>query len=216
MTNKNLKLDAGFSLLETVVAISILIGAVVGPVALVSRSLFGFPFAKNKLVAINLAQEGVELIRAIRDQNMQCVIYSTPGWTWDTDFDGSGTLQGVGRMIDATNNRAISCLDSFAAMTLRNNPDMPTTGTCTATKLELDSDGRYGYNLAGGTDTLFSRCVNITTPAANEPAGCIPAVGNDCIPRADILDIFSTVTWSEHGIPRSEIIGVRLYNWKKP
>ena len=196
--------QGGFTLLETIIAVGILSAAVLGPLALVAQSLFGFPFAKNKLIAMNLAQEGIELVRAIRDQNLQCVFNEAPGWQWDRNFNGSGTIQGNNKMIDATKDETVICPPGIATLTFK-NPDMPTSGTCDSTKLKLDSSGRYGY--VSGTDTIFFRCVNITNPGGADP---------NSIPSADMLDITSTVSWNEHGIPRSSVLKTRLYNWKKP
>ena len=195
----------GFSLLETVVAISILISAVVGPVTLVSSSLFAFPFAKNKLIALNLAQEGTELIRVIRDQNIQCVINGAPGWTWDTDFDGAGKTLAPkpGRRIDATQDEPLTCAGD-PPMTFKNPVIYP--GPCPETKLRLDSFGRYGYD-PSGNETIFSRCIDTKKPTTDDP---------DAIPKEDIMEVTSTVYWNEHGIERSVTLKARLYNWKKP
>src|SRR3989344_8747359 len=72
----------GFTLLETVVALGLIFSAMVGPVTLATRGIFFAKFSKNKLVAANLAQEGIELIRKMRDDNA----LSNPG-QWDDDLD---------------------------------------------------------------------------------------------------------------------------------
>jgi prepilin-type N-terminal cleavage/methylation domain-containing protein len=58
----------GFTLVETLVAISILVLAVVGPMTIAARGLQGAFFAKEQLAATYLAQEGVEFMRMQRDQ----------------------------------------------------------------------------------------------------------------------------------------------------
>src|SRR3989344_3040419 len=65
-------LKKGFTLLETIVALAVITAAVVGPVVLITSGLISFGFAKNKLIALNLAQEGLELVRAIRENNVLC------------------------------------------------------------------------------------------------------------------------------------------------
>jgi Tfp pilus assembly protein PilV len=57
----------GFTLLETVVAISLLVTASVGPLMLSSSTIRATRDARNELVATLLAEEGVEMIRNIRD-----------------------------------------------------------------------------------------------------------------------------------------------------
>jgi prepilin-type N-terminal cleavage/methylation domain-containing protein len=58
----------GFTLVETLVAISILVVAIVGPMTIAMRGLQSAFFAKEQLTAIYLAQEAVEIIRMHRDQ----------------------------------------------------------------------------------------------------------------------------------------------------
>ncbi len=64
---KNLK--KGFSLIEALVAISILMVGILGAFILVVRTLASTPVVQARLVAANLAQEGVELVRVLRDTN---------------------------------------------------------------------------------------------------------------------------------------------------
>src|SRR3989338_4478804 len=60
----------GFTLLETIVAVSILVTAIVGPFSLASQSINAQGRAKNNLIAANLAQEGLELFRNYRANNI--------------------------------------------------------------------------------------------------------------------------------------------------
>lgn len=57
----------GFSLVETLVAITVLLLAVLGPMALVSDSLQAARVAKSRVTAFFLAQEAVEYTRYVRD-----------------------------------------------------------------------------------------------------------------------------------------------------
>src|SRR3989338_5039732 len=50
-------LACGFALLEKLVAFAVIFAALIGPVSLNSRGLIDGTFAKNKLIALNLAQE---------------------------------------------------------------------------------------------------------------------------------------------------------------
>lgn len=69
MKNKTLKYQ-GFTLLETLVAISILVTAIVGPLTLAAQTIRSQQVAKDNLIAANLAQEGIELIRNYRSNNV--------------------------------------------------------------------------------------------------------------------------------------------------
>ena len=57
----------GFSLVEVLVAISILLLVIVGPMTIISRSNNSTAFATEQIVAFFLAQEGLELVQKQRD-----------------------------------------------------------------------------------------------------------------------------------------------------
>lgn len=63
----------GFTLVETLIAISILLIAVVGPISLIGDALHKLYYAKDQMIAINLAQEGIEVVRQKRDNDMLAV-----------------------------------------------------------------------------------------------------------------------------------------------
>ena len=67
--NKKLKSKDAFSLIEALVAISILIIGILSAFILVIRTLGNTPNIQSRLIASNLAQEGMELVRQIRDTN---------------------------------------------------------------------------------------------------------------------------------------------------
>jgi prepilin-type N-terminal cleavage/methylation domain-containing protein len=64
---RGLTAQAGFTLIETLVAISLLSIAIVAPMSLTSQSLSAAYYARDQITAFNLAQEGLEAVRAIRD-----------------------------------------------------------------------------------------------------------------------------------------------------
>lgn len=63
------KLVWGFTLVETLVAIAILLLAIGGPLTIAAQSFFAARFSKDTLTATYLAQEGVEIVRFQRDSN---------------------------------------------------------------------------------------------------------------------------------------------------
>ena len=66
-TKRGLHTQAGFTLIETLVAVSLLSVSIVAPMALTTQSLTAAYYARDQVTAFNLAQEGIEAIRAIRD-----------------------------------------------------------------------------------------------------------------------------------------------------
>ncbi|OJI09557.1 MAG: hypothetical protein COV08_00210 [Candidatus Vogelbacteria bacterium CG10_big_fil_rev_8_21_14_0_10_49_38] len=59
---KTKKSQSGFTLIEAFVAIVVLMIVVLGPMTLLSRSLFDARYIKDEIIATYLAQEGVELM----------------------------------------------------------------------------------------------------------------------------------------------------------
>src|SRR5262245_55314076 len=68
----------GFTLLETLVAVSILALAVSGPLFVASRAIVAAQTARDQLTASYLAQEGIEYVRAMPD-NEYLVAYRAGG-----------------------------------------------------------------------------------------------------------------------------------------
>lgn len=60
----------GFTLIETLVAVSLLVIAIVAPMSLVAQSLTTAYYARDQVAAYSLAQEGIEAVRAVRDGNI--------------------------------------------------------------------------------------------------------------------------------------------------
>lgn len=65
---KNKIQEGGFTLVETLVALSIFTLAVLAMMVALGGGLKSVNFAKNKIVASYLAQEGIELMRNVRDR----------------------------------------------------------------------------------------------------------------------------------------------------
>lgn len=67
----------GFTIVEALVAISILVISVTALLGVVSQNIFNSSYVKNKAVAISLAQEGIELVRNIQDSALLAEEYQS-------------------------------------------------------------------------------------------------------------------------------------------
>lgn len=72
----------GFTLVEAIIAISVLAVGVVGAITLISAGITNLGVSKDRLVAAGLAQEGVEVVHNIRDTNWLAV---RPWNDWNID-----------------------------------------------------------------------------------------------------------------------------------
>lgn len=59
----------GFTLFETIVAVGLILVGLVAALALITSSLFYASNIQDRLIAANLAAEGIEIVRNIRDNN---------------------------------------------------------------------------------------------------------------------------------------------------
>lgn len=141
--------SAGFTLIETLVALTLVISAMVGPFSLATRSIYSAKFAKSKLIALNLSQEGLEIIRQMRDNNV------LGGYNW-RGLQGSCPL-GCTILQDGSYQ-----IDVFTAA---NGSTPPVNANTPLSFSALTS--LYSYQ-SGGQATPFIRVITLSTPAADE------------------------------------------------
>ena len=139
----------GFTLVETLVAISILIVVISAAFSAAQAGINLSTFSKNQTIAFYLAGEGVEQIRNMRDEN------GLKAQPWLTNFaNSSGDYCYFGKTctIDAVNNAVNSCPGGF--------------GSCPLLK-EDPVTGFYGYT-STWTDTIFRREIQVKSINSNE------------------------------------------------
>ena len=130
----------GFSLLETTIAIAILVASIVGPLGLASQSIKSASVSRNNIIVANLAQEGLELMRNYRSNNV------LSGRSWTNGMDSCSAPSG--------------CRIDTVDMVIR---------SCSATCEPLKFDPALAlFNYQSGTDSAFSRIIRLQTIAANE------------------------------------------------
>ncbi len=119
----------GFTLVETLVAITILLFAVAGPLSIAARSLFAANVAKDQITMFYLTQQAMETVRNIRDQN---VLRNQDWLTGFSECGNNNSLGGNSCKVDARNNSIIPCgVDG-----------------CGPIKFDSTGDGLYGYSSA--------------------------------------------------------------------
>lgn len=175
---------AGFTLVETLVAVMLLSIAVVAPMSLASKSLGSAYYARDQITAFYLAQEAIEALRSIRDSQILIIAESPSG---APDIFGliphlNEPFTVDGRIGDAS-SAIVRC-----------------DGTCPP----LETDGTlYGYPGLGDdpnawTPTYFTRTVHAYSIEGSP----------------DEIRITVTVTWKTGPIQeRSFTISENMYRW---
>ena len=135
---KRMKIKKGFTLIETLVAITILLISLAGPLTLAAQALKSAYYARDGITAFYLAQEGLEYVRAIRDQNY----LASPQQPWLTGIDD---CVGVSCQVDFLNFSHSVCPGN----------------ACSA--LLVDSNGFF--NAQNGASSNFTRSLTLSPVA---------------------------------------------------
>ncbi len=141
------KNQKGFTLVETLVSLAIFTSAVVGMIVITSQGINDTVYAKNKLVATALSQEGIEIVRNIRDSAL--LTNSTDGWN---DFLSALTPCMSG-MCDI--NPLYEDLGSVDIVSC------PAQDDCRLKRDTTLGDPAYYLNQGSGDDSPFSRTIQI-------------------------------------------------------
>jgi len=139
------KQTKGFTLIETLIAVAVLMIAVAGPLSISSKALVTALYARDQSAASYLAQEEMELIKNRKDNNMQdsgifIDPYMSPCTTSYCD-------------LDLVPNLTTSCSKSGLL----------------GCPLYISSDGTYTHNNSSGTSTVFRRYFTLSKVTNNDP-----------------------------------------------
>jgi len=139
----------GFTLIEALVAISILIVGILSSFLVVNRVLYSVTNISDRLTASFLAQEGLELVRNIRDTNLLRIFNNSEPISWN-----NGLNEGV---------------YEIQAMATEETPYLiPLMNEEAARPLKYDTNDKL-FNYARGDDTTFKRIIKITNIATRDP-----------------------------------------------
>ncbi len=178
----------GFTLVETLVAITILTLSILAPFDAVERVINSSRLAKDQLVASSLAQEALEYVRFFRTSN-----YLTDRSSYDpmqgmdgnaNRFNSSGSIDCSTHLctIDGTQAQVGSVLGMCSGSTIT-----------TCNPLYVTSTGIYTQSGSGNTKTIFTRAFSYKQHTNYETVTVI-------------------VQWEDHGI-QTLTLTENLYDW---
>lgn len=128
----------GISIIEVVIAVSIIAIGMMGVMSLMLQNIRSQYINKNVLIAAGLAQEGLELVRNVRDLN-----WLTPTNSWDQGLALTG--QSHNFIIDYSGRNSMLDVASI---------DAP------GTILKINSEGLYNHT--AGADSIFKRLMTVS------------------------------------------------------
>ncbi len=151
---KTQKFSKGFTLVETLVAIGILSLSITATFTAVQNGIQSSTTAKDQTIAFYLAQEGMEFIKNIRDENALNSLDGSPThWLYGMSSAPSDPCYfGEFCVIDSPQKTITQCSGGL--------------GTCPVLRQEASS-GLFGYN-SGWPATTFKREIQFQQISANE------------------------------------------------
>lgn len=179
----------GFTLIETLVAVLLLVTAVAGPLTIVSKNLLAARVAKDQITAYYLAQDALEYVRFARDTNR---------------LKGADWLSGAGGTSAGVNLTPCTGANGCYLDSTSNTPAVPTacSGTCPVINYSSATE-RFTYAPVGSgiSPTQFTRTITVGAPTGSPP---------------DERILIVTVRWgSATGAgARTVTIQENIYNWQ--
>jgi prepilin-type N-terminal cleavage/methylation domain-containing protein len=173
-----------FTLVETLVAIAILLVVVVTPYYAADRALVASAIARDELLANMLGQQAIENVRSIRDSNFLSAYQGSGATDWMSGLDGNG-----GPQCFSPNFCTIGTSPLTGAVTVQSCSG----GSCSSTPLYEGSASAqsypYFFNQAyQGTQTPYVRSIQIFCVSQ---AGCVPSTASE-------VEVVSTVQWTSN------------------
>ena len=200
----------GVGLVEAVVAIGILITGIISVVSLSQSNIASSQGVAARLTAINLAREGVEAVRSMRDGNWLKGRTNVTGEdnAWDSGFSGAGDVTAIAVL----NADSLAWTLDFAPASMTDN----------GTRLRRNQDrGLYRQSRenpipAGELASLYSRLLTIYSICRNRPGQQETYDNLTCSSGWDKVGIrvISRVEWQERGQAVGLEVEDWLYNWR--
>ena len=168
MFSKYKKQNRGFSLIETLVAITVLLVAVVGPLTIAHRALSIARVVRDQTKTVYLIQDAIEYIKNVKDTNV------LEGNNWRTGLSVCSTAC----YIDSIQGTITAC-----------------SGSCPALRYDA-STGLYGYNSAW-SETSFVRTITITDLNTNESSISIQMDWNTGTLNHTLTSVANILDWNQ-------------------
>lgn len=191
------KFTAGFTLIETMIAVFILVVAMNAMLGLISTSLFSARYAKNEITANYLIQEAIDYVRNDRDTTaFQKASDVDGGWAnFQTKYQACFNPLGCQIEPAQTSSNISACTGTIGG-------GFGTIG-CSVFNFDQSATNKdfYTYDISQGVPSNFKRKINMSV--------------NPNINSQDEIDMIVSVEWLNGTLVRSKYSRVSLLNWQK-
>ncbi len=196
--------EQGQTILEMLIAIFVIVVGVFGILTLIISTIQAGREGSNRIVALNLAREGIENVRSIRDSNWVYPVSATKP-TWDNGLNGGSTATPIVDTMSATTPVTLSFNHNWNEFSFT----------------QIRAFGhQFLQGVATGETRTFFRLFDLNAICRNPSTGvdslaATNTAGNDCTAPAEEVGIrvVSTVRWPTEVNGKQVMLEERLYNW---
>jgi type II secretion system protein I len=179
----------GFTLIETLVAVTILAVAIVAPMSLATQSLSAAYYARDQMIAFHLAQEAIETVRAVRDENIL---------TSEADLLAGIPAGGTPFVVDSRDNEIVIC-----------NQGSPAQCPVLRIPESINDPIFYAYRDVGSTEDIYITPLGWVDTRFRRTIQAELLAGS-----TDEIKVTVTVSWQTGSYQqRSVTIRTNLYRW---
>ena len=195
----------GQSLMELIVAIGVIVAGVLGILTLIIATILAGKEGSNRIIAINLAREGIEIVRSIRDGNS----VDTAGSAWDDGLNGGSNATPIINSPGSTTAVVLDFNHNFNAVNY--------------TQVKIYNDNYYVQGpSAGGAGIYFFRRLDLQAICRNQNDlrdEKFTSFGNCTIEYGSNYDevglrVISRVRWPSYNSSKEMTLEERLYDWR--
>jgi Tfp pilus assembly protein PilV len=220
------KEEAGFTLVETLIAVLILVTSVVTPLSIASQAMVYSATARDQIIASNLAQEAIDFIRNERDRSALNITAANPA-RFQNFLNKFGVYTGTNTYCFATDGCAIDSQvptystggpiaiakqTSFSPYGSAHVIDLGTcapVGDCPFLSVNsLGNNPTYVYGYADPTNTNWRETAFKRTVKMN-----VVVAGNSTIASPQEALISVTVTWRTGSYDKSITMNEYVKSW---
>jgi len=196
--------SSGFTLVEVLLSVTILTIGIIGSISLIGYNINAVTHSVNRLMASNLAQDGFELVRGVRDTNW------LQGKTAQADNDPNSwrsSIQGIGSEM---------AIKFFCSGIYKSNIEIASINNCNGTKCNIYKFTKKNGEIDAGAECYSEWDNSWDTNAYNKKNSAPLFERLINIQKIQDYEILVTVTirWTERGQYQYVVLKGSLFNWR--